>query len=155
MRMPMNPGEPGRTYRSPGTLWAAIGVTAGGLVFVAVAAASSSGRVAGAVIAAIALLVAWRIWVSGIRVDDRGVTIGTTLSSRRFAWSEVDRFTVMPLGRYPYVGYVVLRDGRKFGTFGLSSSVRRSEKNRLQVQGRIDELNRLLAGRRGVPAVDA
>jgi hypothetical protein len=64
------------------------------------------------------------------------------------SWDEVDRFAVLPLGRFPYVGYVVLRDGRKFGTFGLSTSSRQTEANRLRVQRSVDDLNQVLAERR-------
>jgi hypothetical protein len=85
----------------------------------------------------------------GIRAVADGVVVATFVGSRHFVWSEVDRFAVMPLGRYPYVGYVVLRDGRKFGTFGLSTSVRQNEDNRLRVQGPIDELNQILEQHRG------
>lgn len=55
---------------------------------------------------------------------------------------------MLPLGRYPYVGHVVLHGGRKYGTFGLSTSSWASEQSRLKIQRAIHELNRALAERR-------
>jgi len=86
--------------------------------------------------------------MAGIRVGSDGVKVVTAFLSRRVSWDEVDRFAVLPLGRFPYVGYVVLRDGRKFGTFGLSTSSRQTEANRLRVQRSVDDLNQVLAERR-------
>ena len=65
---------------------------------------------------------------SGIRADRDGVTIVTLFLSRRIPWRDVDHFAVLPLGRSPNVGHVVLRDGSKFGTFGLSTSARNTER---------------------------
>jgi hypothetical protein len=146
----MKPG--GHTYRSPGTLWAAVGGTTVAVVLLAIAATGVRGWVAVLVGGIAMLLLAWRMWMVGIRALADSVVVATFVGSRRFAWSEVDRFAVMPLGRYPYVGYVVLRDGRKFGTFGLSTSVRQNEKNRRRVQGPVDELNQVLEQHRGSPA---
>jgi hypothetical protein len=85
------------------------------------------------------------MWMAGIHPDAHGMKIVTVFLSRQASWSEMDHFAVMPLGRFPYVGYVVLRDKRKFVTFGLSTSSRRTEANRLKVQRQIDEVNRVLA----------
>ena len=137
------------TYRSVGTFWAALGLTSGGVAFLALAATTGRGRTGVFVIAGVVLLAALRMWMSGIRVEADGVKIASVFLSRRVSWGEIDHFAVMPLGRFPYVGYVVLRDGRKFGTFGLSTSSRQSDANRLQVQRPIDELNRILGDRCG------
>jgi hypothetical protein len=141
---------PSRVYRSVGTFWGAIALTVGGAVFLVVGVTGGRGRIAAFVIGALLLLAAWRMWVAGIRVDAEGVTVGTFLLSRRVSWQDVDRFAVMPLGRYPYVGFVVLRDGRKFGTFGLATSVGKSERKRLEVQRPIDELNQIHAERQAI-----
>lgn len=51
--------------------------------------------------------------MSGIHVGGDGVRVATTLVSRRVSWIDIDHFAVLPPGRLPYVGYVVLRDERK------------------------------------------
>jgi hypothetical protein len=148
----MKLGGHGRVYRSPGTRWAAVGGTAVGAVLLVIAATGVRGWVAVLVGGILMLLLAWRMWMVGIRVLADGVVVATVVGSRRFVWSEVDRFAVMALGRSPHVGYAVLRDGRKYGTFGLSTSVRQTEANRLRVQGPVDELNQILEQHRGSPA---
>jgi hypothetical protein len=148
----MKPGGHGRIYRAPGTLWAAVGGTGVAAVFLVIAATGVRGWVAVLVGGILMLLLAWRMWTVGVGVLTDGVVVATFLGSQRFAWNEIDHFAVMPLGRYPYVGYVVLRDGQKFCTFGLSTSVRQSEKQRLRVQRPVDELNQILDQHRGSPA---
>jgi hypothetical protein len=103
------------------------------------------------VIAAIVLLMAWRMWHTGIQVRTEGVRVVTLLLSRRVAWEDIDHFAVLPLGRYPYVGFVVLRSGRKFGTFGLSTSTWAGEQGRANIQRPVDALNKALADWRVVP----
>jgi hypothetical protein len=134
-----------RVYRTIATLWAAIGGAVAAGVFLVIGVTHERGRVGVLVVAGITLLAAGRMWTTGIRVQADGVTVGAFVISRRVSWSEIDHFAVMPLGRYPYVGYVVLRDGRKFGTFGLATSADETEGNRLRVQRPIDELNSILA----------
>jgi hypothetical protein len=150
VRISLTPdGAPRRSvYRSVGTLWAAIGLTAGGAGFVVVGVTAPRRGIDVVIMAALVLLMACRMWVADIRVGPDGVKVGSLLRSRKVPWSDVERFAVMPLGRYPYVGCVVLRDGRKFGTFGLSTSAGHSEGRRLHVQRPIDELNEILAERR-------
>jgi hypothetical protein len=135
-------------YRSVATTWAGVGSLAGAAVFFALALTGGRGSVAAYVIGALLLVVAWRMWIAGFRVEADSVKVVTLFRSRRVSWSEIDHFAVMPLGTYPYVGYVVLRDGRKFGTFGLSASSRKAEANRLRVQRPVDALNQVLADRR-------
>jgi hypothetical protein len=118
-----------------------LGVTGGAALFLILGVASTRGRVAAVIIGGMLLVLAWRLWVAGIQVTGDGVKVGTLFLSRRVSWHDIDHFAALPLGRYPYVGCVVLRDGRKFGTFGLSTSAFETEANRLRVQRPIDELN--------------
>jgi hypothetical protein len=132
-----------RTYRSTETLLSAVGSGVAAIGFVAIAFSDQNGTVA-AVFAILMLAFAVRMSMVGIRVDSAGVKVVTFFASRSVPWAEVDRFAVLPLGRSPYAGYVVTRDGCQLGTFGLSSSSRKSERNRLRIQSSIDELNRIL-----------
>jgi hypothetical protein len=94
----------------------------------------------------------WRAWIAGIHIEADGVKVVGFLLSKRFRWEEVDHFEVLPLGRYPYVGHVVLRDGRHVGTYGIGAPARpksKAEQFRLQVQRPVDELNQVLADRHG------
>ena len=88
-------------------------------MFLIIGFTGGRGQVAGLVVAALLLALAWRMSMVGIQVGDGGVTVATLFLSRRVLWSDIDHFAVLPLGQFPYVGYVVMRDGRKFGTFGL------------------------------------
>ena len=132
-----------RVYRAGGTTWAAIGGTVGTLIFLLVAIFATKDTIAGAVVAAFLALMSWRMWNVGIQVGAQEVRVVTFFLTRRVPWSEIDRFAVMPLGRYPYVGYVIRRGGRKFPAFGLSTSSR--ARDGASVQRPIDELNTVLA----------
>jgi hypothetical protein len=115
---------------------------------------SNGGRVVGAVSAALFGLMTWRAWVSGIHVEEDGVKVVGFLVSRRVAWKDIDHFAVLPLGNYPWVGHVVLRDGHQFGTYGIAAPGRpRRERFRLQVQEPVDQLNAELERWRAEPAV--
>ena len=90
-------------------------------------------------------LLGWRAWVDGIHVDTDGVTVAGFLVSRRVAWNDIDHFAVLPLGDYPWVGHMVLRDGRKLGTYGIGAPGRpQRDRYRLQVQEPVDERNAAL-----------
>jgi hypothetical protein len=135
-----------RVFRASGTTWAALGLIAGTAGCVVLAVVPGKGQVVGAVLAVVFLLSAWRMWNAGIQVDADGVKVVTFLGgSRRVAWEDIDHFAVLPLRRYPYVGHVVLRDGRTLATFGLSTDLEKTERNRLEIQRPIDELNETLA----------
>lgn len=96
-------------------------------------------------------LMASRMWHVGIQLRPESVRIVTFYMSRRVAWGEIDHFAVLPLGRYPFVGFVVLRGGRKYGTFGLSTSSWAGDRGQAKIQLAIDELNAALADWRGRP----
>lgn len=145
-----------RTYRSVSTLRAAVGATAAAVGFAVVAVLPGGAQGLGLTLAPICALTAWRAWVAGIRVEARGIKVVGFLLSRRFRWEEIDHFAVEPLGRYPYVGHVVLRNGRHVGTYGLGAPGRpqsKAEHFRGQVQRPVDELNALLADQGAVPGV--
>jgi hypothetical protein len=125
-----------------------VGSAGGAVLFAVLAASGGRGNVVAAVVAGLLALLAWRMAMVGIRVRTDGVVIAATFLSRSVPWQDVDRFAVLPPGRFPYVGHVVLRNGGKLGTYGLSTSARRTESNRLRVQRPVDELNRILADRR-------
>jgi hypothetical protein len=115
------------------------------------AAVPGHSRGLGFVLAPLCLLMSWRAWVAGIHVEADGVKVVGFLLSKRFRWEEIDHFAVLPLGGYPYVGHVVLRNGRQVGTYGIGAPGRpksKAQQFRLQVQRPIDELNQVLAERR-------
>lgn len=144
-----------RTYRSVSTRRWAIGATVVTVGFCVLAAVPGGGQTAGLVLAPVFLLLTWRTWVVGIHVTADGVQVVGFLVSRRFRWDEVDHFAVLPLGGYPYVGHVVLHDGRKIGTYGIGAPGRPKSKAvqfRRQVQQPVDELNQLLTQRSGAQA---
>ena len=66
--------------------------------------------------------------LSGFMSRRIGIKVVGLFVLRRFRWDEIDHFAVLPLGGYPYVGHVVLRDGRKVGTYGIGSPGRPKSK---------------------------
>lgn len=142
-----------RVYATSGTRFTAFASIATGIIFFLVALAGGRAHGVWFAAAAVMLLLAWRAWMVGIRVSSDGVTIANVVLSRRVPWDDIDHFAVMPMGRHPYVGHVVLRDGRSFGTLGIASSPRQNEAGRLRVQRPIDELNAVLAERRAAGVV--
>lgn len=151
---PDSTAPPHRVFRSVATMRAAVLGTAIAIGCVVLAVVPGRAQIAGFVFAPLFLLMTWRVWNAGIHVESDGVKIVTVFLSRRVRWQDIDHFAVMPFGRYPYVGHVVLLDGRKLGTFGLATSSRRTEANRLRVQWPIDQLNRILAEQRPAAGQD-
>ena len=87
----------------------------------------------GFVLAPLLLVMSWRAWVVGIHVEAGGVKVVGFLLSKRFRWDEIDHFAVLPLGGYPHVGHVVLRNGRQVGTYGIGAPGRPKSRRRLSV----------------------
>ena len=139
-----------RIYRSSSTARWAIGASVATIGFGVLAAVPGDSQSLGFVMTPLLVLISWRIWVVGIRVDANGIKVVGFFLSRRFRWVEIDHFAVLPLGGYPYVGHVVLRDGRKVGAYGIDSPGRpksKAEQFRLQVERPVDDLNQVLAER--------
>jgi hypothetical protein len=145
---PRVPPRRRRVYQSTETLWAAILSAAGGVAFAVFGLGGGRGAFVLYIAAVLMFLIAVRMPVVGIQVHADSVKVANLLYSRSFAWRDIDHFAMLPLFRYPYVGTVVLRDGRKYGTYGLSTSPGESESKQLRIQRPIDELNRILADRR-------
>lgn len=140
-----------RIYRSTSTARWAIGASVATIGFCVLAAVPGNSRGLGFVMAPLLLLMTWRAWVTGIHVEADGVKVVGFFLPRRFRWDEIDHFAVLPLGGYPYVGHVILRDGRKVGTYGIGAPGRpksKADQFRLQVQRPVDELHQVLAERR-------
>lgn len=136
--------DPKGVYRTVGTTYTAMGLTAFGITALIIGLVPG-GNLGFAYMAPFSLAVAWRIGIMGIHVEPDGVKVCDVFFSKRFAWREIDHFAVLPVMKYPWVGHVVLRDGRKIGSLGLSAGTR--EEQRLQVQKPIDELNKILEER--------
>lgn len=94
------------------------------------------------------LLMAWRVPSIGYRIGSTGVTMVSLFGSRDFNWKEIDHFAILPMGNYQNVGQVVLKDGRQYGTYGVSGA--RWEQSRQDVQRRVDELNNALTAWRSL-----
>ena len=132
-----------RTYRSTDTAIAAAGSGLAAVGFAVIAASSGSTPVA-AVFAVLMLAFGLRLSMVGIRADADSARVVTFFKTRSVAWAGIDHFEVLPMGRFPYAGQVVTRDGRQLGTPGLSTSQRKSGRNRPRIQHAIDELNAIL-----------
>ncbi len=142
----MSPAAEPRTYRTAGTVRAASATTVGAMAFLAFALVSSRGQTIGFVFTAILALAAWRMWIGGIHIEKDGIRVAGLFMSKRVLWAEIDHFAVLPLGQYPYVGHVVLRDGHQIPCIALAAAGRpATERRRLQVQAPVDQLNEILA----------
>ena len=138
-----------RLYRSVSTIRAAIGATVAVIVFVVSAVLPGKAQVVGYIFTPFFLLVAWRLWTGGIRTERGGVKVVRFFQTRHVAWDDIDHFAVLPLGNYPWVGHVVLRNGHRLPRLAIAAAARpRTERRRLQVQRPIDELNQALEDRR-------
>lgn len=142
----------GRVYRSAGTLRAALMVTAGVPVFI-VLGLVKGGLVVGLVIAGLLAILAWRFWHWGIRASADEVRVVTLFVTRTVRWDEIDHFYVGKFSSYPFAAYVLLRDGRKLVSAGISTSQPATEGHRRQVQGPVDDLNARLAEWRATHAL--
>jgi hypothetical protein len=144
----LNPPSTGpwgrRVYRSAGTLRTAILVTAGVPVFTVIAFEVRGGLVVGLVLAALLALFAWRCWQWGISASANEVRVVTLFVTRTVRWDEIESFYVAPLSNYPFAAYVLLRDGRKLVSAGISTARPDTDGHRRQVQGPVDELNAML-----------
>jgi hypothetical protein len=139
-----------KIYRSRSTTRWAIISTATAVGCAVIAFIPARIHVFGWVAGPLFLVAAWRMWASGIRVGDAGVRMVSYFGSRQVGWDEIDHFAVLPLGQYPYVGHVVLSDGRTIGCLALAApGWPKRESSRLKVQEPIDELNQILAARHG------
>jgi hypothetical protein len=86
-----------------------------------------------------------RLWVMGAYVEADGVKVVGFLSSKRAAWADIDRFEVLPSGRYPYVGHVVRRGGHTpIVIRAMAAGRTKTEKHRLAAQEPVDLLNEVL-----------
>jgi hypothetical protein len=132
--------------RSVSTLRSAICSSVATLACVALAVIPGKAQVVGIALVGLFLLVTWRLWTAGIRVEVNSIKVVGLLRSRRVAWNEIDRFTVAPFAGYRYVGHVVLRDGTDIGCLGIAAATRpNGPRHQAQVQHPIDHLNRILA----------
>ena len=151
MTSPSSAPHSRRVYRSVSTTRAGVASSVVAVGMCVLVVVPGGGRTLGFIGAPLFLLLTWRTWNVGIHVEADGVKVVAFLASRRVQWEDVDHFAVLPLGGYPFVGHVVLRDGRALGTTGLSAPARpksNTEQFRLEVQRPIDELNQVLTERR-------
>jgi hypothetical protein len=135
-----------RVYRT-GALLVAFTMTAVGAGFAVAAVSSPNARVFAAAWAALSFVWAWRSLMVGIYVEQNGVKVLGFLKTKHVAWADIDRFAVMPMGNYRFVGHIVLRDGRPpMSIWSLAVGNRPDpEAKRLRVQRQVDELNQVLA----------
>jgi len=67
-----------------------------------VAILSRDGQATAAAIAVVLFAMTWRMLLIGLRVEEDGVKVVGFALSRRFAWADIGRFEVLPMGRYPF-----------------------------------------------------
>jgi hypothetical protein len=138
--------RPHPVYRSVATLHGAWSATVVLIGVIILAAIPGREQIAGCVLAPLWLLATWRAWRMGVYLEAGGVKVVGALISRRLAWEEVERFEVRAWHRYPYTGYVVLRDARPaIPLKAITTGGGKNERHQHQAQAPIDQLNEALA----------
>jgi hypothetical protein len=118
-------------------------------------AASTPLRVAVGLVAIPFIVLVVRLLPTGVYVDDDGVLIRNIPSSRRLAWSQIERFAIGPrpgFGNFP-CGEAVLTDGEHVTIGSLNPSLAGGP---AEIVPLIDDLNAHLAratGRTSPPAI--
>lgn len=139
----------GMVYRTAGTVRGAFWVTAFAVIATVLAVIPGTTQVVGLIFFAPFWLWAVRLWRAGVRVGGEGIVVCGVVASKRIAWAEIDRFEIQPRGRWPFVGFIVFRDGRRplpvssLSTPGQPKS--RWPEFREQVAVQVSALNAILA----------
>jgi PH (Pleckstrin Homology) domain-containing protein len=104
------------------------------------------------VIAAHLVVVLWfvgyRMARAGVLVGPEAVVVRNPLGSRRLAWREIERFSVEGAGPWT-VGQVTTTGGEAIQIFGIQGQMQALFPKSDWARAPIDELNRLVAERRG------
>lgn len=135
------------------TLWSLLVV--GGLPFSD--PSSLSAWIAGFLLAALFITVAWRIVLVGVWVGDRGVKVNMVAWTRVVRWSEVDRVWLAPATGYDALAlWISVRDGRDIETpvWRTGTRVRHRNRTKLQQQQLSRLMERLRAEARSTPRVE-
>ncbi len=133
-------GGRARVYRSRDARNATIVGVIMATGFILVAIIIDGGGVAAYVCAGFLVLLAWRTWRIGIHVEPGGVVVASWLRTRRIASTDIERFSVRPLGSFKNVAHVDLRSGRNVPILGLIGGGSGGRAARA-VQQHVDELN--------------
>ena len=136
-----------RTFRNQETVFMAgafsLAAVAFGFFFLTTLGMNPDGIVAFLVCAALAFII-WTRWSrQGIFVDDREVEVSGAFTSRRLAWSEIERFDLQRRGR-DLVTYVELKDGSSVTARALNGGTGLSAAMVRRARAQVDELNQLL-----------
>jgi len=101
-------------------------------------------QVVGYIFASLLLVMVGRGLLVGVHVSSLGVKVVGFVSTRRVSWEDVDRFEAKPAGGYPYVGYLVRKQGRPIVIVGISTGGAATEAHRLEAQRPVAQLNQML-----------
>lgn len=115
------------------------------IVWVVLAIVPWAAQDVGFVFAPLCLVLTWRFWIWGVHIEPNGPKVCGLVVTRHVAWADVDRFAVLPAGRYPYVGQLI-RKGHQppIVILAISSSGGETEGARGRAQGPVDQLNEIL-----------
>jgi hypothetical protein len=86
--------------------------------------------------------------LAGVHADGAGLRIRGMLLTRTVSWSELESFSLEPLGILPAMGVANLRDGRRFPTSAISAGHVASTDSRSEGESLIACLNEVLRSHR-------
>jgi len=133
-------------YRAKGLLASGIRVNGALMVIgLLVLVLSRHAQVLGVLLLVIGIVMMWRGYNLEVHIRSDGVKVQHWIGSHTLSWDEIDRFDVSPFEKYPYVGHVILKNGKEVISLGLSTP---HKKNASYVQVPVAELNALLDERR-------
>jgi hypothetical protein len=99
-------------YRSLDAVRGAAIATIFAIVFVVLAVLPGRTEIPAIIWTPIWVIGTWRAWQRGVHLGKGGVTVVGLLATKRIPWTDIERFALMPAGRYPNVGHVVRSNGR-------------------------------------------
>ena len=117
-----------RVYRTGGAFAGAVLMTAITAATVVLALVPGRAEAVGYVFAPLCAIATWRAWNWGVHVGTNGVKVCAQFFAKHIAWADIDRFALLPAGRYAFVGHVVRKDGhRPVMILAINADARRAQ----------------------------
>lgn len=88
------------------------------------------------------VLLAYRLYVACVSIDDRGIEVINPFHRTRLKWSEIERFRIGRYGAWTVVAEAVLIDGSSVSLVGLRAALT-GRRSRGRIEAAVGELEHL------------
>jgi hypothetical protein len=122
---------------------AGLGTFALVVLFSVSAVAQGGGRPGWIMYGVVSIVLSARVLLARVHACEEGVVVHNPIRSHRLSWSQIDSFSMDPVGPLLKVGTVHLVSGETLRMWGLTRDEKASHRDRATRY--VDELNRLLA----------